>query len=152
MQQAFTDFCGIVAQFQDDWPQVTIAQTIYPQNCNRLYLQASEDISAGAMCNIHNSGGQKIRNANASNTTKPCFAYAPNGILNEKFGEVYVMQGLASGFSGLTIGSIYYLNTVNGDKTLVAPAGSGQIIQPVGFALSTTDLYFNPELLFTVNP
>ena len=43
-------------------------------------------------------------------------------------------------FSGLTSGSIYYLSTTPGAITTTPPNGSGNIVQEVGVAISTTTL------------
>lgn len=48
--------------------------------------------------------------------------------------------GELDGFVGLTPGSTYYLSATPGQVTDVAPSASGNIIQRVGFARSTTKL------------
>jgi len=54
-------------------------------------------------------------------------------------GEV-VLFGVMGGFSGLTAGTRYYLSTVDGEYTDTPPAGTGNIQQVVGRAISSTTM------------
>jgi hypothetical protein len=46
--------------------------------------------------------------------------------------------------SGLTAGDIYYVSASAGEMTNVMPEGSGDIVRIIGYALSTTQFFFNP--------
>ena len=47
--------------------------------------------------------------------------------------------------SGLVAGNTYYLSTVAGETTDTAPSSSGEIVRILGYALSTTRIYFDPD-------
>ena len=50
--------------------------------------------------------------------------------------------------TGLTAGDIYYASTTPGAITNVMPDGSGDIVRIIGYALSTTQLFFNPDTTY----
>jgi hypothetical protein len=144
--QTFINNCGIGQQPLSDWPQLAGSPaTILANNVGRLYVVATEDILFGAAISLVAVTGQiQARNANATNNTKPCdgFCSTVGGILAGKTGEVIVTGGLAT-ITGLTVGSRYYLSTVNGLITAVAPVAAGNIEQYLGIALTTTTLLFH---------
>jgi hypothetical protein len=45
---------------------------------------------------------------------------------------------------------IIYVSTTSGSLTQTAPAGAGDVVQPVGIAISSDVIYFNPPLAFTI--
>lgn len=51
-----------------------------------------------------------------------------------------VSEGVVSGFTGLTAGSRYFLDSTAGAVTTTAPTGSGARVVQVGFAKNTTDM------------
>jgi len=51
--------------------------------------------------------------------------------------------GVVTGFSGLTAGAVQYVHTTAGDFTESAP-GSGDVVRVAGYAISTTEIFFNP--------
>lgn len=149
LQQAFTDYCGIVPQQSDYWAQLSFANTLFPQNPSRIYPIASENIATGAMVNLFdNAGTLMARNANATNNTKPCHGFAPLSFAAAARGEVDLFNGYCTSIAGLTKGTRYFLSTVNGIITAVAPVAAGNIEQPVGLALSATEMYFITNLAF----
>jgi hypothetical protein len=106
---------------------------------------ASEAIGDGCFLNYHSSGGAKVRKANATDNTKPCRAYAPAAIANGDPGAVQLPGSVIAGLAGLTPGADYFLDTAAGAITLAAPSGAGNLVQLVGFAVSATELFFNPQ-------
>lgn len=145
LQLAFVDFAGIAPQDSDLWSQLLPGQTILAQNANRLYVKASELLATGAMVNCHNVAGVlNVRNANATDNTKPCHGYcnviggAPAGT----FTEIILFHGLCTLFSGLTPGSAYYLSIVGGGIQLPAPVAAGNVEQFLGIALDANSFMF----------
>ena len=53
--------------------------------------------------------------------------------------------------TGLTSGSIYYMSETAGGITATAPTTSGSIVRIVGYALSTTELFVDPDKTFVEN-
>lgn len=56
-------------------------------------------------------------------------------------------EGVLTGFSGLTAGSRYYLNTTAGLITSTIPVGTGNTVVQVGYAKSATALHIHIEQL-----
>jgi hypothetical protein len=47
--------------------------------------------------------------------------------------------------SGLSSGAIYYVSTSSGIMTSTAPSASTNIVRIIGYALSTTEFFFDPD-------
>ena len=68
-----------------------------------------------------------------------------DGMLGIKLSTTEVLTHGVYTTTGLTAASTYYVDTSAGDKTVTAPSGSGDIVRIIGYALSTTELYFDPD-------
>lgn len=143
---AFTDNCGIGPRPASDWPKFEgLASSILQQNMGRLYVQASEPILFGAMISLHNvAGALRVRNANATNNTKPCDGYCStlSGINTAEIGEVILGGGVAA-IGAITPGTRYYLSTTNGLISNVPAVAAGNIEQYIGVGLENNFLYTN---------
>lgn len=132
---------------QDTWSTQAPENTLLAQNLNRLYVKAGEAINYGALINLYDLGAGVlgVRNANATNNTKPCHGWCTTvgGIANTAYGEVILGHGLCVAIGGLTIGTRYFLSTTNGIATNTAPVAAGNIEQPIGFGLGATKLFMN---------
>lgn len=135
--RAFQEQCGVGGWPQSDWSQVVPAQSLIIANNNRLYVQATEAINFGAIINLHDSGGLRVRNANATNNSRYACGYCSTagGIASGAFGEVIFGNGLVN-IAGATPGIRYFLSTTNGLLTATAPAAAGNIRQFVGVGIS----------------
>lgn len=111
-------------------------------------VTATETIAAGAFCNLYNSSGLKVRNADASNG-RVANAFALAGIANAGSGVVY-LEGVNTQLSSLTVGAVQYLSTTPGAPTATAPSTAGQIVQVLGTALSATSASFEPSQPITL--
>ena len=142
--QALVNECGIGQQSPQFWSQLAgTASQLKPGNLNRLYVEATEALQSGAAVNVFLSGGiLKARNANATNNTKFANGFASDAIASGAVGEVILAHGVAI-ITGLTPGANYFLSTVNGLITNVAPVAAGNIEQYVGIAIDSTHLFFN---------
>lgn len=150
LQQAMTDYGGIVTQPTDLWNQLQPTDSLFPQNANRFYVQTSEILTVGAFISIfNNAGAVNVRNANATNNTRPAHGYCPAGAANPAdYCEVILFHGLCISIGGLTIGQRYFLSTVDGLITAVAPVAAGNIEQPVAIAIAASTLYVTIGLDF----
>lgn len=102
-------------------------------------IQATEAISAGAMVNIYNvTGAARMRLADAA-SNKPAHGFAPSAVANGATGSV-TFEGRVSGLSGLTPGPLFL--GANGAPTSTATTTAGQLLQPVGTAISATEFNF----------
>lgn len=141
---AFQSFVGVSQWDQEIWSQLDPSQTIFPQFHNRLYVIASEAINAGAPINLFsNAGVLNVRNANATNNTKPAQGVASMNIAALAMGEVILGHALVTATAAFVIGTVYYLATANGQYTSVAPVAAGNIEQFLGVALNANELFFN---------
>jgi hypothetical protein len=104
---------------------------------------ASEAIAAGAFVNIYsNAGVLNVRNANATTNGKPATGFVLAAVANGAQATVYLISQTNNQLTGLTIGADYFLSTVAGGVTNVAPSASGNVVQYLGTAHSTTALIF----------
>ncbi len=109
-------------------------------------VTAGENLSAGNL--IYMSAAGTVFKADANAEGKEATGYVLTSIANGASGSAYFGGGVISGLSGLTAGSRYFLSTAaTGAVALYASLtfGAGDIVQEVGRALSTTELYFEPQ-------
>jgi hypothetical protein len=106
-------------------------------------ITASENLAAGDFVNIHNSTGVKVRKADATTAGKEAHGFVLGAITSGNPGTVY-FEGTNTAVSGATAG-VVYLATTAGGFTATAPSGSGNAVQRVGVAVSTTAINFEPH-------
>jgi hypothetical protein len=113
-------------------------------------LPASENLVAGDFVNVWNdSGTVKVRKADATTVGKEANGFVLSAASAGTNATVY-FEGTNNQLSGLTGGTTYFLSTTAGGVTSTAPSGSGNIVQKVGKALSTTEInvkFSNPIVL-----
>lgn len=108
---------------------------------------ASETLAAGDLVNIwDDSGTPKARKADASGgVAKRAVGFVLAGFASAATATVY-FEGTITGLSGLTGGTALFLSgSAAGTPTATAPSTSAYIVQPIGHALSTTELSFEPQ-------
>lgn len=105
-------------------------------------ILASEALVAGAFVNIYdNAGTANVRNASATDTTKPAHGFVKSAVTSGANATVY-LDGENNSLTGLTAGSRYYLDTTGGQATATAPSATGNNLQFLGYATSTTTIQF----------
>ncbi|MBX9669378.1 MAG: hypothetical protein K2X93_17265 [Candidatus Obscuribacterales bacterium] len=114
-----------------------ISTTMLPSSGART-MTASEAIAAGDMINVHDSSGAKVRLADCSNGRR-AHGFATEAISNAASGVVNIGDGINSDKSSLTIGAEYFLTTAGGITT-TPPTTATHLLQPVGVAVSATEL------------
>jgi len=107
-------------------------------------IVTTEDIAAGSLVNIYASG---CRKANATTSGLQADGFVTASTTGAGPATVHFAGQIITGLSGLTLGTKYVLSTTAGGilSTANAPLASGNVYQPVGVAVSTTELLFNPE-------
>lgn len=107
-----------------------------------ITIVASENLSAGHFVNVYdNSGTPNVRKADASNG-RDANGFVLAAVTASNNATVYQI-GENNQLTSLTAGTTYYLSaTTAGAATTTAPSTSGQIIQELGTAFSTTALVF----------
>ena len=104
-------------------------------------MTASEALSVGNFINIFlDSGTRKVRKADAANN-RPAHGFVLANIAADDHGTVYT-SGLNSQLSGLDAGKKYFLGTTPGATSATVALNSGEIVQPLGTAISATTLRF----------
>jgi hypothetical protein len=107
-------------------------------------ISASETIANGAYVNVWSSTGAfKVRNADASVAGKEAHGFCLVGGASGAALVVY-FEGTNSAVTGQAPG-VVYLSTTPGLGTAVAPTGSGNAQQRIGFATSATSVNFQSE-------
>jgi hypothetical protein len=101
---------------------------------------AGEALVAGDF--VYISVGGSVMKADATTFAKRAMGYVLASVVNAGAATIYFDESNSS-LSGLTIGSNYYLSATAGLATLTAPTTSGQFVQPLGVATSTTSLHVN---------
>lgn len=107
-------------------------------------LTAGEALTAGNLCYM--TGGKMYKADADAVATSFCFAIATDAIDADSQG-VFLLIGIISGFSSLTVGAPVFLSTTSGGLTQTLPSGSNDVVQVVGIALSATHVYFKPDLV-----
>lgn len=150
LQIAITQYAGVGQKEVSSWPSVQPTDTIVLQNLTRLYVKATEMIPLGNTVNLYNDGAGNLvaRRANATSGTAyqaHAFCTTLGGITAGQYGEV-MLGGLCTFITGLSIGTTYYQSTTAGIIVNVKPS-SPNMIQPVGYAIGASQLFWNPQMV-----
>lgn len=104
-------------------------------------IVASEALNAGDLVNIWNNAGQfRVRKADATAAGKEANGFVISSVSNGGNAAVY-LEGTVTGLGGLLPGR-YYLSTTPGAVTDTPPSVSGNVVQYIGSAVSTTEISF----------
>jgi len=106
-------------------------------------VTAGETIAAGDLIYISAAGTAFKADADAAG--KAAQGGVLSGISSGGTGAAYFGSFFITGLSGLTMEVPYYLSSTAGGITSTAPTGTGKIQQQVGYAVSATELYFEPQ-------
>lgn len=120
-----------------------IASTAMPVGigADTASLPASEALAAGDLVNIWNDAGTaKVRRADAAMAGKEAHGFVLAAAGSGAQATVY-FEGTNTQMTGLTPGALF-LSVTAGKAQASAPAGAGQVVQRVGFAVSATALNF----------
>ena len=107
--------------------------------------EAGEDIDDGELLYLKSDGKVYLADANGS-STYPCIGAAGATVSSGDVVEV-VFSGWRNDGSSLTIGGKMYLSQTAGAAT---QTGTGTTPQPVGFATTATNWFFQPDLSYNV--
>lgn len=141
--RALDAYTGILARPAGDWSELTPSDTVLSAGTNRLYLPFSVAVDAGKLVNLWNDAGTlKARYANANAAGTLARGFAPSSVAAGDYGQV-ILFGLNSSLSGLTPATVYFTSNTDGLYSTVA----GVVSQRVGYALSDTELFFNPQVV-----
>jgi hypothetical protein len=145
--RALDSYTGALQANPADWPDIGTSEVLL-HRLAKIYPIFDSAVLPGAMINVYNVAGVlHARLASAADGTKPARGFSTAAVTLGAVGEVFLF-GLNTHISGLTPGTLYYLSSTSltGQIVPAAPAVVGNLVQPVGFALSDTVLFFNPTL------
>jgi len=104
-------------------------------------ITASEALSAGDLVNIwDDTGAFKVRKADATTAGKEAHGFVLSAVSSGANATVY-FESSNTGKTGLSPGK-QYLSTTAGGCTTTAPSGSGNVVQIVGIATSSSSMNF----------
>lgn len=122
-------------------------QTVIVGNTSNMWCKANANISAGFAIGLGNVGGvTEAILALASTSSVQCFGLSMTSATAGNPIQVLLL-GLFNFGGSVTPGALYYLSPgVAGGLTTTKPSTAGQLIQPLGFGVDTSSIFFNPSL------
>lgn len=116
-------------------------------NKRRVYVPTLEDMPYGSAVDLVDSGGLAARYASALDATRPCKGF--NNTVGASVAgtviEVVLPGGYITSVGGMVPGTRYFLSTSNGLISASPPAVAGQLVEALGFALTSSVFYFFPD-------
>ena len=104
---------------------------------------ASEAMSAGAFVNLYsNAGVLNARNADCTTNGKKAHGFVIAAVASAGTASVYTVSQANTQLTGLVAGSDYFLSTI-GSISITPPSSTGNLVQQVGVAATTTSLVFS---------
>ncbi len=100
--------------------------------------------TTGASKLVYISASDTVMLADANAEAKAAIGFVISSITNAATGSVYLGPGIITGLTGGTAGAKGFLDTTPGAITATPPSGASDIVQPVGYWLTTTVFFFNP--------
>lgn len=144
LQAALDKYTGALPLDSKLQGQVGARESVRLGDITRFYVTTSAALSYGQMVELYNvAGSLRARKASAASpsTKAKAFVSSTGTIASGELAEVKLL-GVLSGLSALTPGASYYLSDTAG----YISSTPGTNLQYLGFALSATELFFNPTL------
>jgi hypothetical protein len=115
-----------------------------PVNNNNEIITAGENLTSGNICYLKSDGKYWKANANSSTTSKGRIVIVTENINTSSTGQCVIYGDYTT--SGLTTGAEYFISdSTAGEITDTAPTTSTSIVRIIGYAKSTTTLFFDPS-------
>lgn len=104
---------------------------------------ASEALSAGAFVNLYsNAGTLNARNADCTTNGKKAHGFVIAAVASAGSASVYTISQVNTQLTALVAGTDYFLSTI-GSISATPPSSTGNLVQQVGVAATTTSLVFS---------
>ncbi|KAA9148923.1 hypothetical protein F3K36_33945, partial [Delftia sp. BR1] len=103
-------------------------------------IAASEALAAGDWVNVWNSTGAKVRKADATTSGKEAHGFVLAAVTSGANATVH-FEGTNTQVTAQTPGPVF-LQTTAGTGGATAPSASGNVVQRLGVAVSTTAVNF----------
>lgn len=111
-------------------------------------ITTSEALADGDFVNVWNSTGAKARKADATTAGKEAHGFVLASVLSGAAATVY-FEGKNDHVSGQTPGPVF-LQTTAGTAGSTAPSATGNVVQRLGVATSSTSINFEPAQPITL--
>ena len=106
--------------------------------------EAGEALAGGSLVYVANDGGtDKVFKSHAGAGGNAAVGYVKNGYSVGETALVY-FEGPITALSGLTTNARYFLSETPGEVTDTPVGPGGKLHQPIGRAVSSTELSFEP--------
>jgi len=106
-------------------------------------LVAGEDLFAGEICGMAVDGTMVKATVVDDTTSKRLIGVIQADTTTGNTGT-FLLNGFTD-TTAVTTGDVLYLSTTAGVLSTVPPAGSGEVVRVIGYATSSTSMYFNPD-------
>lgn len=106
---------------------------------------AAVTLAQGELCYLNSSGEMAKTDADAESTADTLLGIALEAITATNIGNFLLYGEYDETDLVTTAGAIQYVSTTEGAITETAPSATGDIVRSVGYALSTTVLFFDPD-------
>lgn len=119
-----------------------LSETLFPVGFGKdaVMVITSEALASGDFVNIWSNSGAKVRKADATVAGKEAHGFVLSSAASGTSVTVY-FEGTNTGVTGQTPGPVF-LSTDPGQATSVAPSSTGNVVQRIGFAVSSTAVNF----------
>jgi hypothetical protein len=104
--------------------------------------QGDGPISFSNLYYYKSDGSWALANATTNTTASGLLGLALGGSVAA---DGLLLNGTCTNNWGFTAGAIIYMGTNNGALATAMPTGTNNIVRIVGYAISTTNIYFNPD-------
>jgi len=104
---------------------------------------AGETLVAGESCFLDSDGKFWLTDASSSGSTAGLIGLSLSGVAAD--GDVTVLLKGQYTTTGLTTGSQYFVGLTSGSYGTTAPSSSGEQIRLLGYAISTTEFFVDPD-------
>lgn len=104
---------------------------------------AATSLTAGDICHLNSSGQMEKADASAEATAKSMVTVATQTLGVGETG-VFLVKGNYS-MEGFTAGDTLFLATTAGELTQFQPSSTGNICRVVGYATSSSQMFFDPD-------
>lgn len=145
-----TDHGGLTGLADDDHSQYHTdarGDARYLSGAVQVTRTAGATLAARDLCVLNASSQMVLADASAEATAKGFLGIAAAAI-NSAASGTFIHRGSVGGFTGLTAGAVYYISTTAGGITTTPPSTTGEFVRVVGYAESSTALWFDPSAVW----
>ena len=121
----------------------SIGQDLTAPKDEYLVLTAGEALVAGDLVCLYTDGAMWKADASDSTYSTSLVAIATQTIASGSTGKFLIRGSHTT--TGLTLGVPYFISTTGGTWQNISPYLSGEISRVIGYALTTTTMFFDPD-------